>query len=80
MIGSTEKEVGSLTSTHTIGIQIGQRGVDGVNKFIGSLDEFRLWKKALTINEIQENMTKDVSSAVHPTDRLATTWADIRVK
>ena len=80
MVGTTEAEVGSLTTTHTIGIQIGQRGVDGINKFIGSLDEFRLWKKALTSNEIEENMTKDVSSAVRPADHLATTWAEIKVR
>ena len=80
LIQSSEGEVGSLTSTRAMGIQLGQRGLDGANPLIGSLDEFRLWKKALTDTEVIENMTNNVSSAVYPGDHLTTTWADIKIR
>ena len=63
-----------------MGIQLGQGGLDGANPLIGSLDEFRLWTKALTDAEIIDNMNNNVSSAAYPTNHLTTTWADIKMR
>lgn len=79
---SSNGKVGSLTGTQTIGVELGQRGVDGINKFKGVLDEFRLWRKALSANEIKANMAKDKGQflAVQPDDHLAATWGGVKAK
>lgn len=51
---------------------VGSWGTTG-QKFNGAIDEVQVWDRALTEKEIKASMG-DISTAVHPTDRLATTW------
>ena len=76
---SQKGKIDSVTEGQKYGIHLGQR-VDGVNIYKGFLDEFRLWTRALSENEIKANMTKgkDQIMAVYPTGRLTTTWGKIR--
>ena len=71
---------GSVTAGHAYGIHLGQR-VDGDNKYKGDLDEFRFWKRPLSLNEITKNMKmgKDAFFAVNPAHSLATTWGGIKL-
>ena len=77
--GSEEVKAGSVTEGHVIGIYLGQK-FGGPDRYKGVLDEFRLWKKALSQDEIKANMNKgaDSFSAVQPDSHLATTWGDIK--
>ena len=79
---SSNGKVGSLTGTQAMGIDLGQRGLDGVNKFKGVLDEFRFWGKALDANEVKTNMASNKSKilAVQPMDHLAATWGGVKAK
>ena len=76
---SQKGKIGSVTEGQKYGIQLGQR-VDGVDIYKGILDEFRLWTRALSENEINANMTKgkDQIMAVHSIVWLATMWGEIR--
>ena len=46
----------------------------------GMVDEVRLWNRVLTEKEIQESMDKgkDGFTAVHPDDKLTTSWGEIK--
>ena len=76
---SVNGNVGSITETQTFGIQLGRKSGNR-DMFKGSLDEFRLWGKALTENEIKANMAvgKEGLLAIQPADLLATTWGNIK--
>ena len=76
---SQKGKIGSVTEGQKYGIHLGQR-VDGVNIYKGILDEFRLWTRALSENEIKANMTKgkDQIMTVNPTGCLTTTWGEIK--
>lgn len=71
---------GSVTEGHAYGIHLGQR-VDGVNRYKGALDEFRFWKRPLSLNEIKKymNMGKETFLAVNRAHSLATTWGGIKL-
>ena len=79
---SANGEVGSLTGTQRMGIELGQRGIDGINKYTGLMDEFRFWQKALSKDEIMSNMSKEKVHilAVQPDDHLATTWGGVKIR
>ena len=55
---------------------VGSWGARG-QKFNGAIDEVQVWDRALTEKEIQATMG-DIVTSVDPTDRLATTWGDIK--
>ena len=55
---------------------VGSWGATG-QKFNGAIDEVQVWDRALTEKEIQATMG-DIATSVDPTDRLATTWGDIK--
>lgn len=78
---SNEGKVGSLTGTQRMGIWLGQRGIDGINKYTGFLDEFRLWNRVLSVDEIKVNMTKgqDYFLSVQPAHNLIVTWAELKL-
>ena len=80
LAGSERGKEGSVTAGHAYGIHLGQR-VDGDNKYKGDLDEFRFWKRPLSLNEIKKNMKmgKDAFLAVNPAHSLATTWGGIKL-
>ena len=74
------KEVGSITETQTFGIQLGRKSGDA-DMLKGSLDEFRLWGKALSAAEVEANMAVGaelVTAAVRPSHHLTTTWGDMK--
>jgi len=50
---------------------------NGQNLFIGIIDEVRVYNRALTENEIKQNM-KAQSLAVDGQEKLATTWGNIK--
>ena len=76
---SGEIKAGSVTEGHVIGIYLGQK-INSTDRYKGVLDEFRLWKKALSQDEIKANMQNgaDSFSVVHPDSHLATTWGDTK--
>jgi len=76
---SQKGKIGSVTEGQKYGIHLGQR-VDGVNVYQGLLDEFRLWNRALSDNEVKANMTKGKKQimAIHPVGLLTATWGEIR--
>jgi sialidase-1 len=76
---SQSGDVGSITSTQTFGIQLGRKMGDR-DMLTGSLDEFRLWKRALTDAEIKANMSKakDNFLAVESEYSLTRTWGSIK--
>lgn len=82
--GSRGVKAGSITMDHPIGIYLGRKFVadrpDSPNLYKGILDEFRLWKRALSQDEIKANMNKgaELVLAVQPDDHLATTWGDTK--
>ena len=45
----------------------------------GSIDEARVYKRALTPEEIQSNFTDNQGLGVRPTRKLALTWGQIKV-
>ena len=51
-----------------MGIWLGQRGIDGINKYKWVLDELRLWKKALSQDEMEEvkGLLQRLVTAVKP--------------
>lgn len=55
---------------------VGSWGATG-QKFNGAIDEVQLWDRALTEQEIKASMG-DIATSVAPTDRLATTWGNIK--
>ncbi len=75
LVGEAEANEGSA-SVDAYGIHLGQR-VDGDNRYIGVLDEFRLWTRALSESEISANGAGP-PTAVHPTHHLAATWGSIK--
>ena len=74
-------KIASVTKGQTFGIHLGQR-VDGQNKFTGILDEFRLWTRALSQDEIKTIVTQgqDGILAVHPTGHLTTLWGRLKTR
>jgi sialidase-1 len=79
MRDSQKGNSGSVTETQTFGIQIGRKMGDR-DMYKGSLDEFRLWKRSLSEDELKSNMSKgkeDISD-VNPSGDLITTWASLK--
>lgn len=76
---SQKGKIASVTKGHAFGIHLGQR-VDGQNKYKGVLDEFRLWTRALSRDEIKTIMTQGQAEilAVHPIARLTTMWGTLK--
>ena len=59
-----------------------QIGTWGGEAFPGSVDEVRLWNRALSDAEIKMSMqigAKEFSTAVEARDKLAITWSQIRL-
>ena len=71
----------SVTEDHVIGIYLGQK-INGTDRYKGILDEFRLWKRALSQDEIKANMSKskDQVLAVQLTARLIASWGSVKAK
>ncbi|MGB9595363.1 MAG: LamG domain-containing protein [Candidatus Poribacteria bacterium] len=46
--------------------------------FRGALDELVIYKRALTEDEIKQNMNEGINFAVNKTGKLSTTWATIK--
>ncbi len=76
---SQKGKIGSVTEGQAYGIQLGQ-SVGKYDLYKGILDEFRLWARALSEDEIKANMTKGKGQimAVYPAGRLTTTWGEVR--
>ncbi len=76
---SQNGKIGSVTEGYKYGIQLGQ-SVGDYDLYKGSLDEFRLWTRALSEGEIKANLTKGKGQilAVHPTGQLTTMWGAIK--
>ena len=56
-------------------------GTWGGEAWTGSVDEVRLWNRALSADEIQASMDQDASSfltPVEPAGKLTTSWANIK--
>jgi sialidase-1 len=70
---------GSVTETQTFGIQLGRK-MGNRDMYKGLMDEFRLWKRALSEDELKSNMTKgkEAISPVNPDEHLTTTWGKLK--
>ncbi|MBC8462179.1 MAG: LamG domain-containing protein [Deltaproteobacteria bacterium] len=56
-------------------------GQDGwVNVFNGVIDEVRIYNRALSEAEIQQNYKSTLQLAVEPSNKLAITWGSVKVK
>lgn len=56
-------------------------GTWGGEAWTGSVDEVRLWDRALSADEIKASMDQDATSfltPVEPQGKLATTWGNIK--
>lgn len=53
-----------------------QTGLDGM---IGLVDEVAIYNRALTVDEINQDMENGVYFAVSPNDKLATTWGKLKM-
>ena len=56
---------------------VGSWGPNG-QKFNGLIDEVMLWDRALSEAEIEQSMEPGAAAAVDPSDKLATTWANVK--
>ena len=81
MENSQQGNIGSVTETQTFGIQLGRK-MGNRDMYKGILDEFRLWNRALSKDEIKANMTKGKEQflAVEPDDHLTTMWGDVKIR
>ena len=64
-----------MSSNQQVGLNI-----DNARPFKGKMDEFNIWKRGLTqdeVNEIFKTGMKDFL-AVQPNGKLASYWADIK--
>ena len=48
-------------------------------KFNGTIDEVRIYSRALSEGEVKQNMASGGLSAVDPADKLALTWGNVKV-
>lgn len=64
-----------VASDWGLGARVGYN-IDNKRPFTGLMDDFLLWKRALSLDEIKELMEGFV--AVSPKGKLAATWADIK--
>jgi hypothetical protein len=54
---------------------------EGSREFQGMIDEVRIWNRALTDEEIEEQMNMGAgSTAVTPMDKAATKWAQVKMQ
>ena len=53
-----------------------QTGLPGM---IGLVDEVAIYNRALTVDEINQDMENGVFFAVSPNDKLATTWGKLKL-
>jgi hypothetical protein len=53
-----------------------QTGLDGM---VGLVDEVAIYNRALTVDEINQDMENGVYFAVSPNDKLATTWGKLKM-
>ena len=51
----------------------------GLAGMIGLVDEVAIYNRALTVEEINQDMENGVFFAVSPKDKLATTWAKLKM-
>ena len=80
--GALEGE-GSLGST-TIqaleeAVQIANRESSGTQWFEGAVDEARIYNRALSEDEVKQNMNAEGMAVVSPIKKLALTWGEIKV-
>lgn len=63
-------------------VVIGTAGGGGIRYFLGMIDEVRIWNRALTDEEINEQMAKGHFEIfpVDPRHKLTTTWGNLKVK
>lgn len=66
-------EINSIDAVFRIGQA--QTGLDGM---VGLVDEVAIYNRALTVDEINQDMENGVFFAVSPNDKLATTWAALK--
>jgi len=67
---------GDMDSVEIV-FRIGQAQTS-LTAMIGTIDEVAVYSRALTENEIKEDMEKGILAAVDSTGKLATTWAGIK--
>lgn len=54
------------------------KGQTGLAGMVGYVDEVAIYNRALSVDEINQDMEKGVFYAVTPGGKLATTWADLK--
>jgi len=72
---------GSMDQTPGKGFTIARRGADNASQYFpGSIDDVGIFNVALTVNEINDIMSKGLAgiTAVSPSGKLATTWSEIK--
>ncbi|GIX07132.1 MAG: hypothetical protein KatS3mg115_1535 [Candidatus Poribacteria bacterium] len=58
-----------------------RRGTEGNDAFLdGIVDDVVIYNRPLSKTEIMELMVTDLSTAVEPAGKLATRWAELKVR
>jgi hypothetical protein len=78
----TKKENGAKIGKSNNGLSIGKKGVAIRDFFDGTIDEVRVWNRALSEKEISANMNRGRKQffAIHQMSKLPITWSLIKTK
>ena len=84
--GEMVKEIGgkvdALGNEDTATVAVGAAGPNNIRYLLGMIDEVRIWNRALSEDEVNDQMKKGHFEifAVDPKNKLATTWGNLKVK
>jgi hypothetical protein len=71
-------EVTSPLSGNSLSFKLGADS-NAQNLLNGFIDEARIYNRAITEAEVNQNMASDGIKAVNPADKVAGTWGDIKL-
>ncbi len=72
-----EGAVGSPLAGNTLTLKVATDS-NGQNLFRGIIDEVRVYNRALSEEEINQNMKAEGLAVEGPTDKLAVTWGEMK--
>jgi len=72
-----EGEVTSPLSGNDLSLKLGADS-NGQNLLNGLIDEARVYNRAITEAEVNQNMNSDGVTAVNPADKVASMWGKIK--
>lgn len=66
-------EIGSVSEVFRVG-----QAQTGLESMVGIIDEVAVYNRALSLEEIRQDMNKGIKAAVSPLFKLATRWGEIK--